>query len=103
MITDALLVTQDAERRIVRGDLRIEQGRFTHVGPHAPKEGAESIDGRGFAAVPGFINTHGHVAMAPLRGIADDRDLGGFLDVLFRLDADRTEADVEAGARAGSR
>ncbi len=101
LITDALLVTQDADRRILRGDLRIEQGRFTHVGPHAPREGAERIDGRGFAAVPGFINTHGHVAMAPLRGIADDRDLGGFLEVLFRVDADRTEADVEAGARAG--
>jgi len=101
VITDALLVTQDPQRRVLRGDLRIEKGRFTHVGPGAPREGAEIIDGHRFAAVPGFINTHGHVAMAPLRGIADDRDLGGFLDILFRVDADRTEADVEAGARSG--
>ncbi len=101
VITDALLVTQDARRRVVRGDLRIDSGRFTHVGPGAPKEGAEVLDGRGFAAVPGFINTHGHVAMQLLRGIADDRDLSGFLETLFRVDAGRTEADVEAGARAG--
>ncbi len=101
VITDALLVTQDAARRVVRGDLRIENGRFVHVGPGASRSGAEIVDGRAFAAVPGFINVHTHIAMSLLRGIADDRDLGGFLEVLFRVDALRTEADVEAGARVG--
>ncbi len=101
VLTDALLVTQDAGRRVLRGDLRIEDGRFTHVGPDAPREGAEVLDGRRFAAVPGFVNAHTHVAMAPLRGIADDRDLSGFLETLFAVDARRTEDDVEAGARAG--
>jgi 5-methylthioadenosine/S-adenosylhomocysteine deaminase len=101
VITDALLVTQDPERRIVRGDLRAEGGRITHVGPGAPREGAEVIEGHGFACVPGFVNAHSHVAMAPLRGIADDRDLAGFLETLFAVDAHRTERDVEAGARAG--
>ena len=101
VITDALLVTQDAGRRVLRGDLRIENGRFTHVGPGAPRADAEVRDGHRFAAVPGFVNAHTHVAMAPLRGIADDRELAGFLEVLFAVDARRTEADVEAGARAG--
>ena len=101
MVSNALLVTQDADRRVVRGDLRIEDGRFTHVGPEAPREGASIVDGHTFAAVPGFINAHAHVAMAPLRGIADDRELGGFLETLFAVDAQRTEGDVEAGARAG--
>ena len=101
LVSNALLVTQDDDRRVVRGDLRIEDGRFTHVGPGAPREGASIVDGHLFAAVPGFINTHAHVAMAPLRGIADDRELGGFLETLFAVDARRTEGDVEAGARAG--
>ena len=101
VIANALLVTQDAARRVVRGDLRVEDGRFTHVGPDAPREGAAVVDGHTFAAVPGFINTHTHVAMAPLRGVADDRDLAGFLETLFAVDARRTEGDVEAGARAG--
>jgi 5-methylthioadenosine/S-adenosylhomocysteine deaminase len=39
--------------------------------------------------------------MALLRGIADDVDLAGFLETLFRVDARRTEADIEVGARAG--
>ncbi len=101
VVTDALLVTQDADRRVIRGDVRIEDGRFVHVGPGAPRAGAELLDGSGFALVPGFINLHAHVAMAPLRAIADDRELAGFLEVLFAVDARRTEPDVEAGARAG--
>ncbi len=101
VVADALVVAQDAARRVFRADVRIEDGRFVHVGPHAPREGAEVIDGHGFALVPGFVNLHTHVAMAPLRAIADDRELAGFLEVLFAVDAHRTEADVEAGARAG--
>ena len=101
VVSNALLVTQDAERRVVRGDLRVDGGRFTHVGPGAPREGAAVVDGHGFAVVPGFVNTHTHVAMTPLRGVADDRDLAGFLETLFAVDARRTERDVEAGARAG--
>ncbi len=101
VVADALLVTQDPRRRVVRGDLRIEHGRFVHVGPNAPRAGAEVVEGHDFAAVPGFVNLHGHVAMGLLRGIADDRDLGGFLETLFAVDARRTAADVRAGARAG--
>ncbi|HEV8049834.1 MAG TPA: amidohydrolase [Thermoplasmata archaeon] len=98
---DALVVTQDEHRRVVRADVRVEGGRFVHVGPHAPTEGATVVEAHEFALVPGFINAHTHVAMGPLRGLADDRDLGGFLERLFAVDAKRTEADVEAGARAG--
>jgi 5-methylthioadenosine/S-adenosylhomocysteine deaminase len=101
VIADALLVTQDPARRVLSGDLRIEAGRFSHVGPGASREGATVVDGRGLAVVPGFVNAHTHVAMAPLRGIADDRELAGFLEILFAVDAHRTENDVEAGARAG--
>ncbi|MCI4357792.1 MAG: amidohydrolase family protein [Thermoplasmata archaeon] len=98
---DALIVTQDASRRVERGDVRVDGGRFTSVGGRAEPEGAEVIDAKGFALLPGFINTHGHVAMTLLRGIADDRELSGFLETLFAVDARRTESDVQAGALAG--
>jgi 5-methylthioadenosine/S-adenosylhomocysteine deaminase len=101
VFSDALVVTQDPERRVLRTDLRVENGRFTHVGPDAPRSGATRIDAHRYAIVPGLVNAHTHVAMSPLRGIADDRDLAGFLEVLFRVDSARTEEDVEAGAAAG--
>jgi len=97
---NALLVTQDPQRRVVRGDLAVQDGRIVHVGPKAPAVG-EEVDATGFAVTPGFINTHTHVAMTLLRGLADDRDLAGFLKVLFAVDAKRTESDIEAGAAAG--
>jgi 5-methylthioadenosine/S-adenosylhomocysteine deaminase len=98
---NALVVRQDDARTVGRADVRVEGGAFVHVGPDAPTEGAEVMDASGFALVPGFVNTHAHVAMTPLRGLADDRDLGGFLEKLFAVDARRTEKDVEAGAAAG--
>ncbi|MCI4345543.1 MAG: amidohydrolase family protein, partial [Thermoplasmata archaeon] len=98
---DALLVTQDPERRLLRGDLVAEDGRIRSVGAPSDAPTEETVDARGFAIVPGFINTHGHVAMTLLRGIADDRDLGAFLERLFALDARRTETDIEAGAALG--
>ncbi len=101
VVADALLVTQDAARRVVRGDVRVEEGRFVHVGPGAPRAGAEVLEGHRFALVPGFVNAHTHVAMGLLRGLADDLELSGFLERLFRVDARRTERDVELGARAG--
>jgi len=96
-----LLVTQDSKRTVVRGDLRVEGGRITSVGGPGEGPADEVVDASGYALVPGFVNAHTHVAMSLLRGIADDRELAGFLETLFAVDARRTEADVEAGARAG--
>ena len=96
-----LLVTQDADRRVIRADLYVENGRIARIGNAGRVEADEEIDAKGYAIVPGFLNTHTHVAMSPLRAIADDRDLSGFLERLFAVDARRTEADVEAGAAQG--
>lgn len=97
----ALLVTQDSARRVLRGDLLVKDGQIAAVGPVGPADADEEVDASPYAIVPGFVNTHGHVAMSPLRGIADDRDLGGFLERLFAVDARRAESDVEAGAAQG--
>ena len=97
----ALLVTQDPARRVLRGDLLVQDGRIAAVGAPGEVSAEEEIDASAFAIVPGFVNTHTHVAMSPLRAIADDRDLAGFLERLFAVDARRTESDVEAGAAQG--
>jgi 5-methylthioadenosine/S-adenosylhomocysteine deaminase len=51
--------------------------------------------------MPGMINAHTHLAMTMFRGLADDRDLAGFLDRLLPAEAavldDRT---VEVATRA---
>ena len=101
MFRGALLVTQDPARRVLRGDLRVQNGRIASVGDGGHASAEEVVDAAGYAIVPGFVNAHAHVAMSLLRGVADDRELAGFLETLFAVDARRTEADVEVGARAG--
>jgi 5-methylthioadenosine/S-adenosylhomocysteine deaminase len=96
-----LIVSQDARRSVRRAHLRIAGGRITDVGEHVAEPSEETVDARNFALVPGLINAHAHVAMGPLRGVADDRDLGGFLDRLFAIDAKRGPDDLEAGAAQG--
>jgi len=97
----ALIVTQDPARRVLRGSLRLEDGRVTHVGATPGPSAEEVVDASGFAILPGWVNAHTHVAMTPLRGIADDRDLAQFLQKLFQLDARRSEEDLEVGAAQG--
>ena len=94
-------MTQDPARRIFRGDLRVEDGRIASVSDRDSTAAEVVVEASSFAIVPGFVNAHTHVAMSLLRGIADDRELAAFLETLFAVDAKRTEADVEAGARAG--
>ena len=96
-----ILITQDPTRRVFRGDLLVRDGRIAAVGETVHDAPAEEIDASRYAIVPGFVNTHTHVAMSPLRAIADDTDLSGFLERLFAVDARRTEPDVEAGAALG--
>jgi 5-methylthioadenosine/S-adenosylhomocysteine deaminase len=86
---------------VIRGDLRVEGSRISSIGDVGKAPAGEEVEASGYAIVPGFVNAHTHVAMSLLRGIADDRELAGFLETLFAVDARRTEADVETGARAG--
>ena len=56
------LVTMDRRRRIVEGDLLIAAGRIAALGPRlrAPR-GAEVIDCRGKAVIPGLVQAHVHL------------------------------------------
>ena len=55
----------------------VEGNRITEIGPK--READATIDGRGKALLPGFVNTHTHAAMTLLRGYADDMDLKDWL------------------------
>jgi len=94
------VVTQDAQRAVVRGDVLVDGGRIAAVGD--VKGGAdEEIDCTDCAVLPGLINVHGHVANTLLRGRADDVPLEKMLEVAFAADAKLTRRDVQVGALLG--
>jgi 5-methylthioadenosine/S-adenosylhomocysteine deaminase len=100
LVKGGQVVTQNAMREVVVADVLIEDGRIVKVG--SVKESAdEVIDARGDIVMPGLVNAHTHVAMAVMKGIADDLPFGDFLDKVFAVDARRQEKDIDAGARLG--
>jgi len=77
VIRNATVVTGDAGRTIHHdGAVAVDGARIAAVGPSADVErrwpGAETIDGRGKAVFPGFVNCHTHLWFTVARGIQED-------------------------------
>ena len=100
-IRDAWIVTQDAQRRIVRGDLVIDGERIVSVGPRYNGTADREIDASGDIVMPGMVNTHTHVAMSVMKGVVDDLSFPDFLDKVFKIDSDRTDKDLATGTKLG--
>ena len=95
-----MIVTQNASREVLRGDLAVEDGVIAEVG-EVSAGGDHEIDAGGCVVMPGLINCHTHVAMAVMRGMADDLKLGPFLERTFAVDSRRKAKDIETGALLG--
>ena len=78
--------------------IRVEGNTIDGIGT---KEKAEYvIDGRGKAALPGFVNTHTHSAMSLFRSYADDLRLHDWLtNHIWPREAKMTEDDVYWGTK----
>jgi 5-methylthioadenosine/S-adenosylhomocysteine deaminase len=83
LIRGAVLVTMDAQRRIIAdGAIAIRADRIVAVGATRELEGRfdarEIIDGRRFVITPGFVDCHIHITGDPLTRnyIPDDIDAG---------------------------
>ncbi len=77
LITDAVIVTQDATRAILeRSAVAIRGDRIIDVGPTAQLEQAHPtlprMHARGRAVLPGFINAHTHTILTVLRATVED-------------------------------
>ena len=106
LIRSALLVTMDAERRIIKdGAIGINGDRIAWIGKAADATGftaKEIVDGRRFAATPGLINGHIHITGEPItRGFIPDNtgfseNVWGWLVPLYNA---QTPEDERVSAR----
>lgn len=96
------LVTCDAERRVLRGDVLVRDGRIVGVGRVRAPRGARVVDVKGRIVLPGLVMSHVHLCQALMRGMGDDLPL---LDWLRRrvwpLEAAHDEASITASAEVG--
>lgn len=102
-IRDTTIVTQDDARRVLHGDVLVEEGRITHVGPAAGRKEADRIiDGTGQVLIPGLVNLHTHLAMGLLRGYGDDMSLEPWLETrIWPAEAKIGGPEMKAGADLG--
>ncbi|MEU0411668.1 amidohydrolase [Streptomyces griseorubiginosus] len=106
IITGCTVLTHDVQERV--GFARdaaivVRDGVVESVTSSARAEelpAVERIDARGQIALPGLVNCHTHAPMVALRGIAEDLPTEEwFNDVVWPIESNLTEKDVELGAR----
>ncbi|MER7373160.1 amidohydrolase [Streptomyces lanatus] len=72
----------------------------TAAGAVRGRAAVERIDAGGQVALPGLVNCHTHAPMVTLRGVAEDLPIEEwFNDVVWPIESNLTERDVELGAR----
>ena len=101
VIRNAWIVTQDAQRRVLRGDVVVDGERIVSVGPVYNGTADREIDATGDIVMPGMVNTHTHIAMSVMKGVVDDLQFPDFLNKTFKIDSDRTDGDLDLGTRLG--
>lgn len=104
VIENGLIVTMDRDRAVLaRGHVIVEGNAITAVaGGPAPSAGGDVVvDAAGCCVLPGFVNTHHHLAATLLRGLAPDRPLGVKIaseSPTMALHRVQDEAECHAGA-----
>ncbi len=84
VLADTVLTMEHNAEPIHQGAIAIAQGRVTAIGRAADllekAPTCELLNAGNCIVMPGFINTHSHLAMTLLRGLADDLPLRNWLE-----------------------
>lgn len=102
LIKNGAIVTVDESNSIVRGDVLIRDRRIAEIGERINAEADETIDARGCAVLPGFVQTHIHLCQTLFRGAADDLSLIDWLRKrVWPMEAAHTAESIRASAQLG--
>jgi cytosine/adenosine deaminase-related metal-dependent hydrolase len=98
LVTGGTVVTMDGARRVVDGDVLVNDGRIVAVG--SGLTGARTLDASGCIVLPGLIQAHIHVCQTLCRGSADDLPLLEWLrERVWPYEAALDEKSMRACAR----
>lgn len=103
LIKGGNLVTMDAADSVFEGDVFVRGSRIESVGRASVTASATAdvtIDARGCAVLPGFVQTHVHLCQTLFRGAADDLELIDWLKRrVWPMEAAHDAASLRASAR----
>ncbi|MFO7855029.1 MAG: amidohydrolase [Paracoccaceae bacterium] len=101
VIRDAVIVTGDAEGRVVEGGLAVSGGRIEAIG-EVPDRAQEVVDGRGLVIAAGLVNAHCHAADSLFRGLVENLPLEPWLQTVWKAEGATLNAETcRIGARLG--
>ncbi|WP_320175913.1 amidohydrolase [Maridesulfovibrio sp.] len=107
IIKGSYILTQNEDRELIEdGAIAISGKTIAAVGKSADVEkewvAEETVDCGKSVILPGLINSHTHVPMTLMRGVADDLPLLEWLhNYMFPIESGLTKDLVELGARLG--
>jgi len=104
LVTADIIVTQDAERRVIEdGTMAIQGGTILDVGSRTDLNGrwqpAQTRELGHRLVMPGLVNAHTHASMTVFRGVADDLPLMTWLtEHIWPVEKALTEEVIHFGA-----
>ena len=105
LIRGGAVVTMDAADTVFEGDVFVRGSRIESVGSASLTASATAdvtIDARGCAVLPGFVQTHIHLCQTLFRGAADDLELIDWLKRrVWPMEAAHDAESLRASARLG--
>ncbi|MDR2952709.1 MAG: amidohydrolase [Treponema sp.] len=104
LFNDIVVLTMNDEKPVLRhGYVGVDGRKVAYVGEKPPEEKAgRVISGSRRLLMPGIIDSHSHLAMALLRGYADDYTLREWLfEHIFPVEAKLDERCITAGTKLG--
>ncbi len=102
VIKNAIIVTMNQNNDIINnGQVEIDDNIITYVGNNREVKG-EIIDAQGNIIMPGFVNTHCHLAMTLFRGYGENSNFKNWwLDYMRPLEEKLEVGDCYYGATLG--
>ncbi|PRX99480.1 amidohydrolase [Allonocardiopsis opalescens] len=98
VVTGGTLLAMDGRPPLPGGAVAVRDGAVLAVGTAAEvaarHPAAEVVDACGGLVLPGLVNTHTHLAMTLLRGVADDVDTHDFLARVLPMEAGELDAEL---------
>ena len=84
LLKGGTVVTMDPKvPNLPTGDVLVEGGRISAVGPNLSADGAETIDAAGSIVMPGLVDAHHHMWLGVMRRLMPDvDDLFAYIDVV---------------------
>lgn len=103
-IINALILTQNAQREVLRGHLELAEGRIValHDETVQPPAHVRSLDASGLVVMPGLIQPHIHLCQTLFRNLADELELLDWLsERIWPFEAAHTAESLYLSAQLG--